>query len=235
MGQFILGVYRPRSIRVRLTWITTFVWQNKSRSTDRCKMQSHQIKRKRPTMQSAHEFYKEGCFYTGPEHYVAGEDRRAAIENVIDDLKDVVKRQFPRTGILEYAVLKAHLIVEHAITQYIRCHSLTAVSLDEIKFSFAQKLDVAYLMGFGTNNPTLFPIAERLNKVRNQVAHRFEMDRKQLDEMLRVGSGDYDDFTVLSDRDRIRYLRLICSYVCGMTSGLIMGGYVVAIKQTGKL
>lgn len=194
-------------------------------------MQSHQIKRKRPTMQSAHEFHKKGCFYTGPEHHLAGEERKAAIEDILNDLGDIVKRQFPRTGILEYAILKAHLIIEHAITQYIRCYSLTAVSSEQLKFTFAQKLDVAYLMGFGTNDPTLLPITERLNKIRNQVAHRFEMDRKQLDEMLRVGSGNYDDFNVVSDRDRIRYLRLICSYVCGVTSGLIMGGYVVAIKK----
>ncbi|RON88253.1 hypothetical protein BK635_03615 [Pseudomonas chlororaphis] len=128
-------------------------------------MQSHQIKRKRPTMQSAHDFHKKGYFYTGPEHHLTSEDRRAAIEDVIDDLGDVVKRQFPRTGILEYAILKAHLIVEHAITQYIRCHSLTAVSSEELKFTFAQKLDIAYLMGFGTNDPILLPITECLNKV----------------------------------------------------------------------
>ncbi|HHG5535953.1 hypothetical protein [Pseudomonas aeruginosa] len=194
-------------------------------------MHNRQIKRKRPTMQTAHDFYREGFFSIGPEHHLTSEERRVAIEGVIDDLRGVVKRQFPRTGILEYAVLKAHLIIEHAVTQYIRCNSITVIGLDELKFTFAQKVDIAYLMGFGTHDPTMLPVVERLNKVRNQVAHRFEMDRKQLDEMLRVGSGDYEDFSVLSDRERIRHLRQICYQVCAIVSGLIMGGYVMAIQE----
>lgn len=203
-------------------------------STLALRMRSDQIKRKRPTMQSAHDYYKEGSFYSGPEHRLGGAERKAEIEAVVEDLRNLVKTQFPRTGILEYAVLKAHLIVEHALTQYIRCFAATAVAVEDVRFTFAQKMDIAYLMGFGANQPTLLPIVERLNKVRNQVAHRFDMDRRQLDEMLRISSGDYEDFSVTSDKDRIRKLRYTCYGVCGFTAGLIVGGYVVATEQLGE-
>ena len=127
-------------------------------------MRAHQIKRKRPTLETAHSFYKEGSFYTGHEHRLSGAEREAQIEAVLEDLRTIVKRQFPRTGILEYAVLKAHLIVEHALSQYIRCFALTSVEMESLRFTFAQTLEVAYLMGFGANSPTLLPTVERLNK-----------------------------------------------------------------------
>lgn len=186
-------------------------------------------------MGSAHEYHQVGYFYSGSEHRLSLGEREAEITAAVEDLRSLVKREFPRTGILEYAVLKAHLIVEHALTQYIRCFASTAVTVDDIKFTFSQKLEVAYLMGFGANDPTLMPIVERLNKVRNQVAHRFQMDRQQLDEMLRVSSGAYDDFKMASDRERIRNLRYLSYGVCGKTSGLIIGGYVAASRQPSNM
>ena len=195
-------------------------------------MHSHQVKRKRPTLETAHSFYEEGFSYTGHEHRLSGAERKAEIEAIAEDLRTIVKRQFPRTGILEYAVLKAHLIVEHALGQYIRCFALTSVELASLRFTFAQKLEVAHLMGFGVNSPVLLPTVELLNKIRNQVGHKFEMDRSALDEMLRINSEDYKCFNVTSDRDRIRRLRYLCNFLCGMVSGLIIGTYASVTRET---
>jgi len=195
-------------------------------------MYPRQIKRKRPTLETAHAFYREGGFYTGPEHRLTGPEREAELEAVSEDLRTIVKRRFPRTGILEYAVLKAHLIMEHAISQYIRCFALTFVEMKSSRFNFSEKVEIAYLMGFGANHPTLLPTVERLNKIRNQVAHEFEMDRAALDEMLRVNSDDYDFFKVASDRERIRLLRNVCAGLCGLISGIIIGTYAFVARET---
>jgi hypothetical protein len=191
-------------------------------------MRSHQIRRERPTFKTAHQFFTEGGFTTDPKaHYLSGEERKKEIEKVGESLQELVTKAFPRTQNLEYAILKAHLIVEYALVQYIRCFAITAVSISNIRCSFSQKLEVAYLLGFGANNPTLLPTVERLNKVRNQVAHTFNLDRVALDGMLRINHEDYSEFKPKDDRERIRCLRLICIYICAWTAGSIDAAYVM--------
>lgn len=163
-------------------------------------------------------------------HGLSGEEREAALRKVSDDLLGTVKRHFPRTQNLEYAILKAHLILEFALTQYIRCFVLVAVRAEEIRFTFSQRLEIAYLLGFGANDPILLPTVERLNKLRNQVAHSFTLDRAALDEMLRVNSEDYETFKPKNDRERIRHLRSICAFICGRVAGEAEAAYVMATR-----
>lgn len=192
-------------------------------------MRSYQVRRERPNFRTAHEFYREGSFSVDPRlHRLSGQERQAEIDKVGDELKELVKREFPRTQNLEYAILKSHLIIEYALTQYIRCFSAVVVSTESIRFTFAQRLEIAYLLGFGNHDPVLLPTVERLNKVRNQVAHTFDLDRGTLDEMLRINSEDYDAFTVRNDRERISRLRSICAYVCGRVAGEILAEHVIA-------
>ena len=145
-----------------------------------------------------------------------------------------MKREFPRTQNLEYAILKSHLIIEYALTQYIRCFSAVVVSTESIRFTFAQRLEIAYLLGFGNNDPISLPTVERLNKVRNQVAHTFNLDRVALDEMLLINSEDYDAFKVKNDRERISRLRSICAFICGRVAGESLAAHVVATHLTDR-
>jgi hypothetical protein len=179
-----------------------------------------QIKRDRPTLKTAHDFFKDGSFLTDPRiHCLSGDDREREIRKIGDELCELVKRQFPRTQNLEYAILKSHLIVEHALVQYIRCFARTFVDVKDVRFTFSQKLEIAYLLGFGANDPALLPTVEVLNKVRNQVAHTFTLDRMAVDELLRINHADYDTFKPKNDRERIRVLRWICAAICGRVSG----------------
>jgi hypothetical protein len=86
-----------------------------------------------------------------------------------------------------------------------------------------QAVEVAYLLGFGANDPILMPTVQGLNKLRNQIAHTFELDRKALDEILRLYNEDYETFSVKDDRDRIKYLRWICRFICGRVAGEMLG------------
>lgn len=181
-----------------------------------------QIKRKRPTLATAHEFHRSGSYLrSAPEHLVSDEEREALSEAAFRRLEQLLKDQFPRSGNLEYAILKAHLITEYAITEYIRCLSTVLVDPSDIRFTFFQKLEFAYLMGLGVTDPVLLPTIERLNKIRNQVAHSFTIDRALVDEMLRVNSEDYADFKIKDDRERVRRLRWLCNLLAGHISAQI--------------
>jgi hypothetical protein len=104
------------------------------------RMKVRQIKRDRPNLQTAHKFFEEGSFSVDPvRHYTSKEEREAEIQIVVDDLESITK-QFPRTQKLEYALLKGHLIIEHALMQYIRMYSTVSVAQKDIRFGFIQKL-----------------------------------------------------------------------------------------------
>ncbi|MGR4892732.1 hypothetical protein ACIPPQ_17000 [Sphingopyxis sp. LARHCG72] len=180
-----------------------------------------QTRRARPTFDTAHQYHREGVYLKGgPDVWVDVDERHKIVDAVTSELDEIVKKHFPRSPNLEYAILKAHLIVERSIEQYIRCLSNVLVELKGLrKFNFSQKIEFAYLLGMGANDPVLLPTIERLNVVRNQVAHTFEIDRKQIDEMLRINSDDYDNFTITDDRQRVRMLRMMCSFISGRLIG----------------
>lgn len=185
------------------------------------------IKRERPTFKTAHDWFKLGYFSVGEEHHLSKEQYQQELERICEDIRTVAMQQFPRTTNLEYAILKGHLVIEHAITQYIRCFSRVFVGENAIKFSFSQKMEIAYLMGFGANDPVLLPTIERINKIRNQVAHSFAIDRDLLDEALRLHSDEYFEFSIETDMQRIRMLRGICRYICGRVSGEVWADHIV--------
>jgi hypothetical protein len=192
-------------------------------------MHRRQTKRERPTLKTAHDYFKTGGFLTSPKlHSLFGEAREAELKKVRDGLEEIVRTQFPRTQNLEYAILKSHLIVEYALVQYIRCFAATFVDVKELRFTFYQKLEIAYLMGFGANDPTLLPTVETLNKIRNKVAHTFTLDRAAVDELLRINHEDYDTFKPKDDRHRVQCLRWLCVFICGLTAGEIMAAYAIA-------
>lgn len=171
------------------------------------------MKKARPTLETAHRFHAEGSYEVGP--YVTDEERTAFADALLDDLLNLVKAEFPRRAKLEYALLKCHLIVEHALIQFIRGSAHVVVEAKDLqRFSFAHKLHIAYLMGFGATSPLLVPAIELLNQVRNQAAHSFELDRKRVDEMLRIVSEDYEDFEMADDRERVRRLRGFATFIC---------------------
>lgn len=171
--------------------------------------------RARPTFETAHSVHKNGGWLvSSPEHWRTTDEHKAEVGKATERLMAIVKEQFPRTNILEYAVLKAHLIIEFALDQFIDV-TARGNNFDKVRrFNFASKLEVAILLGFGATDALVIPIIERLNTIRNQAAHKFTIDRDGLDEIFRVVSPDYHDFSVEHDRERIKRLRWLCMEVC---------------------
>jgi hypothetical protein len=176
-------------------------------------------RRSRTKLADAHKFCKEGSFTSTTEgDFLSDDERVQIVEDAQKQLLETTKRNFPRTNNLEYAVLKTHLIIENALTQYIRCTSYLLVELEDLRFSFHQKLEIAILHGFGNGCPTSVPSIELLNRVRNQVAHRFEFDKKLVDELIQINIEE-QDVRNITDRQRISCLRLWCYSVCGRMAG----------------
>lgn len=180
---------------------------------------------KRPTLKAAHEFHRVGIWPLGRDsQYLTEEDHYKEVVEIDKELGSIVRAQFPRTRNLEYAILKAHLIVEHSITQYIRSFAHTT-DMNVTRFAFSQKLEIAYMMGFGSHSPTMLPTVELLNKVRNQVAHTFNLNRALVDELIRINAEDYPTYRPKDDRERIRALKMMCVFVSGYVVGKAWGHY----------
>lgn len=187
------------------------------------------IRRPRATLADAQRFAHDGaCRGMRVEDYLSDEDRSRIAEEIDDHLSQVPRDHFPRTGNLEYAILKTHLIVEFAITQFICGSSPVLVKPETLRFSFVEKLEIAVLLGFGFGCPTTIPSAELLNRIRNQVAHRFCFDRRLVDELIRINREDVD-VARLTDRQKIACLRRLCFAICGKTAGWVQG--IIAATQ----
>jgi hypothetical protein len=176
-------------------------------------------KKKRTTLAAAQQFAKRNMLFgMDAADYLSEAERQQIIADVSGQLEDVTRTQFPKTANIEYAILKSHLIVEYALTQIIRCSSYVLVQPETIKFSFSQKLEIAVLFGFGNGCPTTVPSIELLNRLRNQVAHRFFFERPLLHDLVRVNI-DSVDATSLSDRQLVSCLRHFCAFICGLIAG----------------
>ena len=186
-------------------------------------------RRKRTSLQDAHLFIKNRIGGgTKDSDYISDDDREKIVNEVTNDLINVVERNFPKTMNLEYAILKTHLIVEYALTQFIRCSSYVLVKPESIRFSYAQKLEISVLFGLGLGYPPLIPTLEIINKLRNQVAHKFKYDINLIDELIKI---NFDKIVnPLSNKKRISYLKLIC----GIVIGSVIGRVEAAVELTKK-
>ena len=190
-----------------------------------------QIRRPRANTQTAAEFARTGEWKTGPENYLTGQQRKEEIDDVERELQGLTRQNFPRTNNLEFAVLKAHLIVEYAITQYIRCFSHVVIEPKDLKFSFSQKVQAAYLLGLGAYDPLTLPVIDALNKCRNQVAHSFVLDRNAVDALLRMNIESPQNFKPVSDRERIKVLRALTDWLSTNIAANIAGSFWLATRE----
>lgn len=183
-------------------------------------MQPYESRVTRPTIEDAREYLREGVEVISlARDRIDDHERKRMLATLTEDLQDKIARNFPETDNLEYAILKCHLLVEYALERFIACMSFYRTDPDSIRLTFAQKLDVAAMLGFGAHCKRTIPSVELLNRVRNQVAHRFTIDRTVIDEIYRWWAEDPDVVDSASDIDRIGFLQWLCSFMVGTMSG----------------
>jgi hypothetical protein len=84
-------------------------------------------------------------------------------------------------------ILRAHLFVEHFLSEFIQARNPDLGSLDEARITFAQKVS---LVGIGTPGMAhLLPGLRRLNSIRNRLAHslRAEVTKEDGEVFLAIG------------------------------------------------
>jgi hypothetical protein len=192
-------------------------------------------RRPRTTLSEAHEYRINGISRSmQASDYLADPDRVQLVQQVGDQLIEIARQNFPRTNNLEYAILKTHLIIEYALTQYIRYTSCVLVDPESLRFSFSQKLEIAILHGFGNGCPNSVPSVELLNRIRNQVAHRFSIDIELVNELITINSEPLNVRT-LTDRERISCIRRWCYFICGMMAGELRATIVTTIRPPANV
>ncbi len=178
---------------------------------------------KRPSLEDAHKFHKVG--HWGLDH----SDRFTAEEQVnfataaSEEVKKKCHDALPNTRNLELLILKCHVIIEFALESYIRALSAATMTDRELKLTFEEKTNVAYMMGLGIKDPLLLPSIELLNRIRNDIAHRLTVDEKKLDELIRINSDQYHEKHTFTLGERLRGLKSITWCSCGMIIGLMEG------------
>lgn len=145
-------------------------------------------------------------------------ERVAEMERVVAQLHQVAK-QFPRTRVFEYAILKSQLITESASTHFIRLTLRVLVPDEEIKLSYAQKVQIAQLHGFAYGSLSVIPSLELLNRLRNQLAHRFEFNLRLVDQFIKINSDAYDESFDANNIVRIRCLSQFSTFLAASTAG----------------
>ena len=185
----------------------------------------------RPTVETARQYLQNGGGPIVAGSLISESERAVLLLGLSEDLEATLKKHFPRTKNLEYAILKCHLLIEYVIERYISCMSFYELKPESIRLTFAQKLDAAAMLGFGAYGSRTIPSIEMLNRARNQVAHRLEVDTTVIDEIYRWWAEDADDVNKATDIDRIRFLKWFCFLVAGSTSGQLHGMAMTAKRD----
>jgi hypothetical protein len=184
---------------------------------------------KRPSLQDAHKYQKDGSWSFGGD-YLSREERISLARAAAKEIEQKCKTALPRTRSLELLILKCHIIIEFALESYIHTVSTPTLTDRELAMSFAEKLNVAYILGLGSGDATLLPSIELLNQIRNKMAHKLIVDEVKLDELIRINSEEYHKRRVFSKVERLQGLKWVTYYVCGMISG---GISVLAMVEPG--
>src|ERR1035437_3619166 len=124
---------------------------------------------------------------------------------VTNQLWNRIKRLLPRSHDPTLVLLKGHLLVEEQLFACIGAHCRDATKLEDARLTFAQKLRLAQaLCGLQSVAPSL----EKLNALRNRMAHRVEIPDfdSRLDDYLKAWAED-EFVQPKTSRERTRNLR----------------------------
>lgn len=97
-----------------------------------------------------------------------------------DEWLQLMGNQFSTCSDIETVILKGHLLLEYVLNGYIERNNLD-INEGYQGFSFAQKLKMYEI--FGTSS--LIPELKMLNKLRNDIAHTFELNRQLVNKLIR--------------------------------------------------
>ncbi len=185
---------------------------------------------RRPNLADAHAARKAGHYPGILGNYATPQEVSERLDRLHLELEELGTKRFPRTQNLEYAVLKAHILMESIIEQMICGFMPKFVDPGELNMTCSKKIDLAYMLGL--DDRILLPCIELLNKARNQVAHKANMDESLIVEFCRLQGEDYQQ-TKFTHNEMIRSLRMFIASLSGLVSGSVSANYQLA-NMTNK-
>ena len=82
-------------------------------------------------------------------------------------------------------IIKGHILTEHALNFYINMKSVDKIDIEKMKFTYANKIQIAKILGLFKIFPQLLEELTLLNKLRNSLAHRLKYNEKVLTDFLK--------------------------------------------------
>lgn len=151
-----------------------------------------------------------------------------------EEFQDLMVKQLQGINNLELIILKSHLLIEYLLNKFIETHSNSEeFQIKDTNFQFYQKLKICELFGiFTSKDDDILLQIILLNKIRNQVAHTLEIDKKLLQNFLKFNKelkAKYSDPN--SNKAIISMIKNIIPYLCGY----LVGQFEVQIKLENDL
>jgi hypothetical protein len=95
---------------------------------------------------------------------------------LVETEKNFVIKSFKEIDDFEILILKAHLIIEHTLDDFINSFAIANIDISNMDFSFTHKIKVAKILGLTIYKSTFENQLILLNKLRNSIAHNLKYD-----------------------------------------------------------
>src|SRR5690606_9312466 len=131
-----------------------------------------------------------------------------------------------KQNIEENIILKAHVVSEFALNCYIESISKSG-NLNMFKQNMTYSKKIFLAEEFGDLPSEIIDVLKKLNKIRNDYAHRLILDNENLEklyhEIIKFQNNNNQNIT-LNKKDIIDYFRNV-SYLLSYVNGYIFGLY----------
>lgn len=137
--------------------------------------------------------------------------------------KDIIEKLFFEFDKGELIILKAHLLIEYALNQFIQTCNLSNSDFEKMNFTFSNKIKIATLFGLFNSNDDLLNYITDLNRLRNQVAHKHEFDETLYEKIVNYPEG-------FKGQNKWKTKEEYCEGMMAIKSSF-MCGYITSKKQ----
>ncbi len=131
-------------------------------------------------------------------------------EEIMSRLAQLHSDNFKKLTDIEGIIIRGHILIEHELNVAIAKTILDENEYRVDKFTFSQKLTIAYMLGIGTYFKEEL---QAINSLRNEIAHSLKYRESLVD--LIISRLKMKDANSLGSGDRVALLAKSISFICG--------------------
>ncbi len=104
------------------------------------------------------------------------------------------------------------------MNQLIEIKSDKKLEIEKSSFSFNQKIEILVILKLLENNSQVYQILKTINILRNQIAHRFNFDRKLIDKLIAIGieGTNGENHLPKNDIEKAKAIKFIIPFFSGI-------------------